>query len=86
MPGESRLRLSVEEQALLPKVNGGGRLVSQGLVQTLLIIERKVGVQTGDGVLGRGVLLEVDFLIFDRPPQSLYEMLSRARPLPSMLI
>lgn len=51
-------------------IERSGGLVSQGLVLPLEVVVGKVALEPVKSVIGRCVVVDVDFLIFDRSPEA----------------
>src|ERR1700738_3097169 len=59
------------------------RAVPKALMLALVIVEAEPGANAGLGLGDRRIGIEVDFLVFEAPPQSLAEEVVHAAPPPS---
>jgi len=53
------------------EVDFGGRFVVQGLVQPPVVVNLEIAAQRLPGFIIAGIVMQVNFLIFDRPPEPL---------------
>src|SRR3989337_3929948 len=57
----------------LAEVDSGGRSVGEGLMGSLVIVEREIAAETALRFAGMGIFGEIDLLVLDGAPQALGE-------------
>jgi hypothetical protein len=61
------------------------RTISQRLMNSAVVVKRKIGTQTLTGCGHIPVVVEINLLVFHGAPTPLHEAVSKARPRPSRL-
>ena len=64
----------------LGQVHGRGRPIAQGLMQPFPVVKAKIPCQTLARVPHALVVLQIDLLIFDTPPQTLHKHVVQGPP------